>query len=114
MNDFIKICKKDELGYEYYTPNDIEEKNEEISTFLNEKIYDDYLNDKEKCVNENAGNFLYSIGGISRISFQLANDIYYELFNEYKKYLKSNNESLEFIHEKNRRNLSIWSKKKIL
>lgn len=111
INNFIKICKIDELGYEYYTPNDIEEKNEEISTFLNEKIYDDYLDDKEKCVNENAGNFLYSIGGISRISFQLANDIYHELFNEYKKYLKSNNESLEFFHEKDRRNLSIWIKK---
>ena len=113
MNDFIKIYKINELGYKNYTPNDIEQKNEEIITFLNDKILDDYLVDEneEKCINETVGNFLYSIGGISRKSFQLTKDIYHEFFNEYKKYLKSNNEWLTFEHEKDRRNLSIWIKK---
>lgn len=47
--------------------------------------------DEEEIYNETVAKFVYSVAGISRISQELANKLYFELFEEYRKYLSLNN-----------------------
>ena len=111
IKDFITLYKKKELGFEYYEPYEIEDENKKITDKIKNSVFEYYLPKNENCENEISGKFLYSVGGISRISQNLANYIYLDLFNEYKIYLEANNEWLTFNHEEDRKNLSIWAKK---
>ena len=110
-SDFIKKCKKNDLNYEFYEVKEIDEENENIISQINDKVYENYLPEKENIINETAGKFFYSVGGISRISQTIANKAFYELFEEYKKFLKDNEEWLTFNHEEDRKKFSIWTKK---
>ena len=109
--DFITLYEKERLGFNYYEPYEIEKENQSIVEKIKNAIFEYYLPEEENCENEMAGNFLYSVGGISRQSLYIANDIFSELFNEYKKYLEKYNEWLTFNHEEDRRKLSIWVKR---
>jgi len=109
--DFITFYEKERLGFNYYEPYEIEKENQSIVEKIKNAIFEFYLPEEENCENEMAGNFLYSVGGISRQSLYIANDIFSELFNEYKKYLEKYNEWLTFNHEEDRRKLSIWVKR---
>ena len=111
LKDFITLYKKEDLGFKYYEPYEIEEENRIITDKIKNSVFEYYLPENEICENEKSGKFLYSIGGISRISQNLANYIYLDLFNEYKTYLQDNNEWLTFNHEEDRKKLSIWVKK---
>ena len=110
ISDFIVSKKKNDLKFNYYEPYEIENEREKIIELIKFYIGEYYLPDKENILNEEAGKFLYSVGGISRKSLSLANDIYSELFNEYKKYLENNKEWLKLNHNEDKRNLSIWTK----
>lgn len=103
--------KKKDLNYEFYEVKEIDEENENIISQINDKVYENYLPEKETIINETAGKFFYSVGGISRISQTIANKAFYELFEEYKKFLKDNEEWLTFNHEEDRKKFSIWTKK---
>ena len=109
--DFIKLYEKEKLGFNFYEPDEIKQENQLIVEKIKNTIYESFLPEVENCQYEMAGNFLYSIGGISRESLCISNHVFSELFIEYKKYLKNNNEWLTFNHEEDRRNLSIWVKK---
>ena len=111
ITDFIKTYKKNELGFEYYEPYEIENENEEIISSLKNNIVDDFLPDNEICENKTLGLFLYSVGGISRKAVYLSHKAYLEIFNEYKKFLENNRCWLTLKHDEDRRNLSIWAKK---
>ena len=111
IKDFITLYKKEELGFKYFEPYEIEDENKIIADKIKNSVFEYYLPENEDCENELSGKFLYSVGGISRISQNLANYIYLDLFNEYKIYLEENNEWLTFNHEEDRKNLSIWVKK---
>ena len=111
VKDFLTIYKKKELGFKYYEPYEIIDENKTITDKIKNSVFEYYLPENENIENEISGKFLYSIGGISRISQNLANYIYLDLFNEYKIYLEENNEWLTFNHEEDRKNLSIWVKK---
>lgn len=110
FSDFIVLKKKNDDKINYYEPYEIENEREKIIESIKNYVDEYYLKDKENILNETAGNFLYSVGGISRKALSLANNIYSELFNEYKKYLKNNKEWLKLNHNEDRRNLSIWVK----
>ena len=110
LSDFIIKKNKNNINITYYEPKEIDEENEKITSSINDKVYENYLPEKENLLNETAGKFFYSVGGISRVSQSMANKIYYELFEEYNKYLKKNNEFLIYSHELDRKNLSIWTK----
>ena len=89
-NFIITKYRVEELGYQYFTPIEIEKENELINSFIKEKLYD-YMPENEKFYNETVGKFVYSIGGISRISQNIANKLYYELFEEFKKHISLSN-----------------------
>ena len=106
---FIKF-EKEKLGFNHYEPNEIKQENQLIVEKIKNTIYENFLPEEENCQFEMAGNFLFSIGGISREALCIANHAFSELFIEYKKYLEKNNEWLTFNHEEDRRKLSIWVK----
>ena len=115
-NFIITKYRIEELGYQYFTPIEIEKENEMINSFIKEKLYD-YMPETEKVYNETVGRFVYSIGGISRISQNIANKLNNELFEEYKKYISfSNNYNyyLKYNNEEIRKKYSIWTKKCII
>lgn len=84
--------------------------------FLKENLYD-CMPDEEEIYNETVAKFVYSVAGISRISQELANKLYFDLFEEYRKYLSLNNCSNKYNNnnfnnnEIIRKNFSIWIKK---
>ena len=110
MENFIQTFDKEEFGYDCFNPKEIELENENINSSIIDKAYKDFLPNKENYEYETVGKFLYSIGGISRVSQRIANKIYIDLYEEYKKYLESNRIWLTFNLENDRRNLSIWTK----
>lgn len=111
ISDFLNFEKKNETKVNYYEPYEIENERVKIIESIKYYVGEYYLPEKEDCLNETVGKFLYSIGGISRKTFSLANKAYSELFNEYKKYLEEKKEWLQFDIEKDKRNFSIWVKK---
>lgn len=108
--EYLNFFKLEKLGFEFFEAKDIQKENEKINLKIEEKVYD-FLPKNDKNNNETVGEFLYSIGGISRVSQKIANDIFYELFSEYKKYLEDNNTFLSFNLEKDRKLFSIWVRK---
>jgi hypothetical protein len=85
-------------------PHDCKIENDEITSKIENIVYNYYLPKNESIENEKADLFLYSIGGITRKSVQLSNNIY-ELFHQwYKKYI---NKQSEQIH---RKNFNAWIK----
>ena len=109
--EFIKLYEREKLGFNFYEPYEVNNENQIIIEKIKDTVYENYLPEKENCEYETAGNFLYSVGGISRQSLCIANNAFSELFSEYKKYLENNNEWLTFNQEEDRRKLSIWVKK---
>jgi hypothetical protein len=109
-NFLITYYKIDELKYRYFTPSEIEKESNLINTYIQDKTYD-YMPKKERILNETVGNFVYSIGGISRITQVIVDKLYNQLFEEYKKYLLEQKCNLNNNNEENRRNFSIWIKK---
>ena len=107
MIDFINELELRKLKPIYYEPNEIMEANKNIIIFLKENLFKLFVKED---LNKTAGEFLYSVGGISRKSLFLANKIYSAFFNEYKNYLKKNHQEISLNHEKDRRNLSTWIK----
>lgn len=112
ITDFINFYSLEKLGYDNFSAKDIEKENEAINTLIQERAYD-FLPNNEKEENEIVGEFLYSIGGISRTSQLIANIIFRDLFEIYKNYLKEKNTYLKFNHESDRKMFSIWAKKSI-
>ena len=110
ISDFIKPIKKSDLKINYYEPYEVENDREKIIESIKYNVEEYYLPEKEKKLNEIAGKFLYSVGGISRRALSLANYAYLDLFNEYKKYLENNKEWLNFNYNEDKRNFSIWVK----
>lgn len=111
LNDFINPVKLENLGYEYFEAKEIENNNEKINSLISEKAYEEYLPETEKVKNETVGNFFYSIGGISRVSYIESKHLYNDLFEQYKKFLVHNNNNKNLNNENNRKYLSIWIKK---
>ena len=111
LTEFIKFYEKEKLGFKFFEPYEVNKENQLIIEKIKNTVYENYLPEKENYEFETAGNFLYSVGGISRQSLFIANNAFSELFNEYKKYLENNNECLTFNQEEDRRKLSIWVKK---
>lgn len=111
ISDFINSVKYEDLGYEYFSAKEIENDNEKINSLIKEKALNDYLPDEEKVENEAVGNFFYSIGGISRVSNDISNNLFFNLYELYKNFLHQNKNWLTFNHENDRKNLSIWIKK---
>ena len=109
-NYIINKYRIEELGYQSFTPIDIEKENEMINAFIKEKLYD-YMPENEKLYNETVGKFVYAIGGISRISQNIADKLYNELLEEYKKFLNSSNIYFRSNKEEMRKHFSIWIKK---
>jgi len=54
---------------------------------------------------------LYLIGGISRVSQKISDELFLSLFEEYKKYSENNNYKLIYEHEKDIKKYSVWIKK---
>ena len=105
--DFIRKINKNDIKTQYFEPYEIKKQNEMIVGFIKENVFKYYMKED---LNKTSGEFLYLVGKISRFSVGVSNEIYKDLFKEYKAYLKSNNYSLEFNQEKDRRNFSIWIK----
>ena len=90
-----------------FTPKDIQEENKEITRNFQNETYN-YMNDNEKIENENVATFLHQVARTSRISYNVAKNIYKsmeEKFNEYKK----NKISLE--DENSKKEFSSWIKR---
>lgn len=109
-NFIINKYRIEEFGYQYFTPLEIEKENEMINTFIKEKLYD-YMPENEKIYNETVANFVYSIGGISRIAQKIAKKLYNELFEEFKKIIYLSNDNQNYNNEEIRKKFSIWTKK---
>ena len=108
INDFINSVELEDLGYEFYLAKEIENDNETINSLISEKAYEEYLPENEKIKNETVGNFFYSIGGISRVSYLISNHLFYNL---HKKFFCQNNRKLILDNVNDRKYLSIWIKK---
>ena len=109
LNDFINPVKLEKLGYEYFEAKEIENNNEKINSLISEKAYEEYLPEKENLKNETVGNFFYSIGGISRVSYIESKHLFNKLFEQCKNFFLQNNINLN--NENNRKYFSIWIKK---
>ena len=59
-----------------------------------------YLNIKEDIELKTAGNFSYSVGGITRKALDISNKIYDEYYKSYEEYVKNNNVLLLILTQK--------------
>jgi hypothetical protein len=98
------------LGVNYFEPIEVKNENEKIIDKINSKVYK-YLEIDEKQNKsslEIEGKLLYSIGGIARISLDITNRLYSELFEVYKKYLDDPKKLNHSLIDK--KNFSSWAK----
>ena len=101
------------FGVNYFEPIEVKYENEKIIDKINSKVYK-YLEIDEKQNRsslEIEGKLLYSIGGIARISLDITNRLYSELFEGYKKYLDDPKKLYHSLIDK--KNFSSWAKNKI-
>ena len=111
LNPFAKLNMNPYIeGSQYFETIEVNKENNNIIEKISKKVFNYIKLDEEQKKKdlEIEGKFLYSIGGVARISLNISNKLYSEIFQKYKIYLndprKINGNRLD------NKNLSCWAK----
>lgn len=108
MNKFFcQLNSFDKVKKDYFEADKIKIENDMITSKIFEKVSGLSKGIESKINNlETEGKFLFAIGKIARKSLKIANQIHYELFQNFR-----SKEKLTSSQEENRKNYSAWMKK---